>query len=933
MSSHNDPSKPTVFLVDGSGYIFRAYFAVRHLSTRAGLPTNAVFGFVNMLLKMLKQFDPKHIAMVFDTGAPTFRHEMYDGYKANRPPPPEDLVPQFALIQRAVKALAMPQFRKEGYEADDLIGSLARQARDAGHPVLIMTGDKDLMQLVDDKISLYDGMKDKHIGPQQVLERFGVTPDRVIDVLALAGDSSDNVPGVQGIGVKTAAQLVQDFGGVEEILTAADTIKQKARRERLIAGHDMALLSKRLVTIDQQAPVNFDLAQLHYHGPDVEACRALFTELEFTRLLNELPQPAEQAADLMPDLSATASAALTTTKAEKRQSQAQQTGLLFAPAVDRSGYRSVSSISDLNDILQLCRAAGHFALDTETDSLDPMQAKLVGLSLAWAEGQAVYIPCGHDVSLVPQQLTVAEIRQSLQPLLDDPSVAVIAQNGKFDRGVLISNGFAPFVIAEDPMLASYLLDADASSHGLDALSQRHLGHVPISFKEVCGSGKSAKTFDQVDLATAVPYAAEDADLALRLHKVFAPRLVDDFATLYRELELPLARLLGDIQRHGVVVDAAALNDMSVEFATEMQGLTQRCHQLAGHDFNVASPKQVATVLFTELKLPAVKKTKTGASTDAAVLEQLSTLHELPKTLLEYRLLAKLKNTYVDVLPKLINPRTGRVHTQFNQAVAATGRLSSSDPNLQNIPVRSPQGRRIRQAFIAPPGRVLLSADYSQIELRVLAHVSQDPAFVQAFVDGQDIHARTASEIFDTPLKEVSAAQRRSAKAINFGLLYGMGAFRLGRELGIPNKEAQSYLDAYFARYAGIRSWHEQTLQRARIDGYVTTLFGRRRSLRELSSQNHNLRSQAERMATNTPIQGSAADIIKRAMLVAEQQLAAAAPSARLLLQVHDELIVEVDAGEAKAAGQALLSAMQGAAELRVPLVVDLGQGQSWAEAH
>ena len=914
--------RSTLFLVDGSGYIFRAYFAVRHLSTSAGQPTNAVFGFTTMLLKVLRERRPEHIAVAFDLAGKTFRHTMYGDYKANRPPLPEDLRPQIPLVHRTVEALAIPVVTLAGYEADDVLGSLARQGVAAGLDVVILTGDKDLMQLVDERVTLYDGLKDKHIGRAEVVERFGVPPEHVIDVLALAGDASDNVPGVRGIGEKTAAALVQEYGDVEAILAAAPAIKQKARREKLLADAELARLSRRLVTIDIQAPVALDLEAVRYRGPDGAACRKLFGELEFHRLLADPLFAGATASEVAGAAPAYAAA------------PTEPSAAMAAATVDRDRYRTIVDEQALAEVVAQCRAAGRFAIDTETDGLDPMRTRLVGISLAWADNGACYIPCGHQPSLAEQQLTLASVIEGLGPLLADGAIAKVAQNGKFDRSVLLRHGMPEFEVAGDPMLASYLLDPGENAHGLDALALRHLGHNNIAFEEVCGKGKEMITFDRVPLDAATRYSAEDADVTLRLETLLRPRLVaGGLDALYRELELPLARVLGDMERCGVEIDGARLDRMSEEMQRDLASVAEQCQQLAGHAFNLASPKQVAQVLFEELKLPVVKRTKSGPSTDADVLEALQHQHALPERLLEHRLISKLKNTYVDVLPRLVNPETGRVHTQFNQAVAATGRLSSSDPNLQNIPVRTVQGRRIREAFVAPAGRRLLSADYSQIELRILAHVSQDPRFVEAFLQGQDIHARTASEVFGVPLDQVTKQQRQNAKAINFGLLYGMGAFRLAQQLGIAHAAAKAYLEAYFERYAGIQRWHDQTLQQARSDGQVATLFGRRRILHELSSKNHNERQAAERIAINTPIQGTAADIIKRAMLAVDRTLRRAAPSARLLLQVHDELVVEVAEAEVEAARDALVQAMSGAAELRVPLLVEVGIGRSWAEAH
>ncbi|MBN2359026.1 MAG: DNA polymerase I, partial [Deltaproteobacteria bacterium] len=666
----------TLYLVDGSGYIFRAYFAVRHLSTAAGQPTNAVFGVTNMLLKVLREQRPDHIAVAFDVGGPTFRHQMYAEYKANRPPLPEDLRPQIPLVHRAVEALAIPVVTLPGYEADDVLGTLARQAVTADFDVVILTGDKDLMQLVDDRVTLYDGLKDRRVARDEVIERFGVPPEQVVDVLALAGDSSDNVPGVRGIGEKTAAVLVQEHGDVEAILAAAPAIKQKGRREKLLADAELARLSRRLVTIDTAAPVTLDLDAIRYRGPDIAACRALFAELEFQRLLAD---------PLFGGVTAGQQAGASEAQAA---APAGSPAGAAAAVVDRDRYRTILDAAALREVVERCRAAGRFAIDTETDGLDPMRARLVGVSLAWSDNQACYVPCGHQPRLAERQLALATAIECLAPLLADAAIAKVAQHGKFDRTVLLRHGLPPFEIGGDPMLASYLLDPGESTHGLDALALRHLGHRNIAYQEVCGKGREQIGFDQVALDAATRYSAEDADVTLRLEALLRPRLAAaKLEALYDGLELPLERVLCDMERCGVLVDSARLASMSGEMQRDLGQVEQQCHELAGHAFNLASPKQVAQVLFEELKLPVVKRTKSGPSTDAEVLEALQHQHALPARLLEHRLISKLRSTYVDVLPRLVHPETGRVHTQFNQAVAATGRLSSSDPNLQNIPVR------------------------------------------------------------------------------------------------------------------------------------------------------------------------------------------------------------------------------------------------------
>jgi DNA polymerase-1 len=899
-------AKETVFLVDGSGYIFRAYYAIRHLSNSKGTPTNAVYGFANMLLKLIREHQPTHLGMAFDTKEKTFRHKMYTEYKANRPPPPEDLIPQFALIHKLVEALGIRILVKPGYEADDLIGTAARIAVEKGHEVVVVTADKDMMQLVGDQVSMLDEMRAARNGGeimidrQGVIEKFGVPPEHVIDVLALAGDKSDNVPGVPGIGEKTAAQLVNEYGDVDAILAAAPQIKQKGRREKLIDNADMARLSKELVIIDQHADYPLEVSDLNYNGPKTAELKELLAELEFTRLLEDPVVTGDDAADAGSSVATSAG----------------------SPAsdgpVDYSAYEAVCTPQALSALIKKLKKADRIGLDTETDSLKAVDAVLVGISLSWEEGQGAYIPLAHQPEAVPEQLDLAEVRQALEPILTDPKKTVIAQHAKFDLNVLVhAGGFAPFAIQGDPMLARI-----------------HLDHQPIKFEEVCGKGKTAITFDAVPLEKAVPYAAEDADIALRLANIIEPELkAASLDGLYREMELPLEEVLARMEANGIKLDTKRLDSLQVEFAAELEKIVADAHAVAGREFNLKSPKQVGALLFDELNLPVIKKTKTGPSTDQSVLEALAPRHELPALILRHRLVAKLKGTYVDTLPEYVSAKTRRLHTHYNQSVAATGRLASSDPNLQNIPIRSPEGRRIREAFVSEKGQRLISLDYSQVELRILAHVSEDPVMRDSFLQGEDVHQRTASEIFDIPLGDVSRDQRASAKTINFGLLYGMGVHRLGQTLGIPRKEAQAYLDAYWSRYDGIRKWHAETLAKAHEEGEVRTLFGRRRKLPELASRNRMLVQRAERIAINTPIQGTAADLIKKAMIDVDREIRKKMPNAKLLLQVHDELVLEAPTDEAESVKTAVADLMENAVELAVPLLVDGGIATTWAKAH
>lgn len=922
MSTPKSIRDDAVFLIDGSGYIFRAYYAVRPLSSSKGVPTNAVYGFTSMLIKLLREHKPRYLAIAFDTGKPTFRHEMYAAYKGNRPPPPEDLIPQFDLIHRVVDGFRIKRLVKEGFEADDLIGTVTKTARAQGHQVVIVTGDKDFMQLVDADVFLLDELRASKNGTEllidreQVIQKFGVPPEHVVDVLALAGDSSDNVPGVRGVGEKTATELVQNYGSVESILNAAPLMTQKARRERLIEGHEMALLSKTLVTIDCDVPIDLDWAHMQNPGPDKAALQAFFHELDFKRWAQD------------PNfLNGTGHAA-------EEESAPQAKAPTPSSDIDRSRYTAVITPEELARVVQAIGSSARLAIDTETDSLDPIRANLVGISLSWAKGEAVYIPLGHDFAAAPRQLSVQTVIDALAPLLADPARTIVAQNAKYDRHVLQNAGFAPFHIGGDPMLASYLLEADNARHGLDDLSVAHLGHENIHFEDVCGKGKTQIPFSAVPLERAVAYAAEDADVAFRLAEILEPRLqAEGLEELYRNLELPLEEVLAQMERHGVRIDTKRLQGMSQEFAQKLSQIEKESHVLAGAEFNLASPKQVSDVLFGKLGLEPVRKTKTGQSTDSEVLEELAPLHPLPKLLLEHRLISKLKGTYIDTLPKLVNPRTGRVHTSFNQAVAATGRLSSSDPNLQNIPIRSPEGRRIREAFVADEGKVLISLDYSQIELRILAAVSRDPVMLDAFNKGEDVHQRTASEVFDVPLNAVTKEQRSYAKTINFGLIYGMGVHRLSQTLGISRADASTYLNRYYERYAGIYNWQKNALEKAKKDLEVRTLFGRRRKIPEIRSQNKMLVQRAERVAINTPIQGTAADVIKRAMIETQNTLEKKLPTVHLLLQVHDELLLEAPHSLADEAAEIVREIMCKACDLSVPIVVDCGQGHSWADAH
>ncbi len=889
-------SPQTLYLVDGSGYLFRAYHAIQYLSRSDGTPTNAVFGVTRMLLKMLDDRAPEHVAVVMDPPGKNFRHELYPEYKANRPPAPEDLKVQFPLVQRAIEALALPVVVEPGFEADDVIATLAERAVDEGFEVIIVSSDKDLMQLVGDGISMWDPMRDKQYDPAAVEEKMGVPPAQVGDLLGLMGDSSDNVPGIKGVGAKTAAKLLAEHGDLETILGAAEGMKKSKLRERLIEQADQARLSRQLVGLRTDVELPIGPGDLVRKAPDEQALDAFLAEMEFSNLRRDL--------------------------VGKR-------------TIDTSAYETIRTAAALEAILAEARQTGKLALDLETTSLDALRAQVVGISLCPAEGRAAYVPVGHTGPDAGEQLAVDEALALIGPLLSDPHIRLYGQNIKYDLTILKNrHKLAAGAVACDAMLASYVLDPGRSSHGMDALSRDLLGHEPIAYAQVAGKGKQEVTFDRVPVDQATAYAGEDAELTFRLCELLLPRVAKaGLEDLLAGLELPLIPVLMDMELAGVLVDQDVLAGLSEECRRLMERSAARAIELAGHEFNLNSPAQLRVVLFEELGLPVTKKTKSGPSTDQTVLEELAGEHELPGEILTYRSLAKLGSTYLDVLPAMVNPDTGRIHTRFNQAIAATGRLSSSDPNLQNIPVRTELGRRIREAFIAPDGHRLLSADYSQVELRILAHLSGDEALLEAFGQGEDIHARTAARIFDVPPAKVTSQMRARAKAVNFGIVYGQGPYNLARQLGIPQAEAKAIIDSYLERLQGVAAWVEQIHEQARRDKAVTTLFGRRRFLPDIDAKNHNARRNAERIAQNTPIQGSAADIIKRAMLRIHADLAERGLRARMLLQVHDELIFEVPDDELDLLTEVVRERMEGAAELAVPLTVDISDGQSWAEAH
>lgn len=916
-----------VFLIDGSGFIFRAFHGLPPMVSPNGTPVNAVFGFTKMLMKLMEDTDADHLAVIFDRARKTFRSDIYPQYKAHRPPPPDELIPQFELVREATRALNVPAVDMEGFEADDLIATYAKQAAADGAIVTIVSSDKDLMQLVDDEITMLDPMKNKVIGPDEVFEKFGVAPDRVIDVQALAGDSADNVPGVQGIGVKTAALLVNEYGDLDAVLARAEEVKQPKRRQSLIEQADMARLSRDLVTLKVDVPIDVPLSDFDVREPDPDVLVPFLHEQGFKSLVATM---------------------------EGRFGMEPGSGSVAedAPPVE-TVYELVQTPEALQAWIDEANKEGLVAVDTETTSINAIQAKLVGISMSVHPGKACYIPLAHTSAEPPTMLDLLdekepanpsdEIKQIelstalslLKPLLEDPAVLKIGQNIKYDMHIFENVGISLYPV-DDTMLLSYCLEGGLHGHGMDELARTFLGHETIKFKEVAGTGKSQVTFDRVPLDKALDYAAEDAEVTLRLHQTFKPRLaLEHMVSIYETMERPLISVMRKMESEGIKVDATELKRLSDDFAIRLADLEIEIHKLAGRPFNIGSPKQLGEILFDEMAIPGGKKGKTGAyGTGADILEKLMHEgHDLPARVLNWRQLAKLKSTYTDALINQINPKTGRIHTSYSQAVASTGRLASTDPNLQNIPIRSEEGRKIRKAFIAEAGMTLLSADYSQIELRLLAHVAEIDVLKEAFHAGQDIHAITAAQVFDVPIEGMDPMIRRNAKAINFGIIYGISAFGLARQLSISNSEAAQYIDAYFERYPGIRAYMDRTKEEARTFGYVKTPFGRKCHVRGINEKNPNHRGMAERAAINAPIQGGAADIIKRAMLLMPGALDEGQLNAKMLLQVHDELIFEVPDAEIDATVACVKKSMESAAILDVPLVVDTGLGHNWDDAH
>jgi DNA polymerase-1 len=926
-----------VYLVDGSGYIFRAFHGLPPMTRADGTPVNAVFGFTNMLMKLISDTDADHIAVIFDAARKNFRNEIYPDYKAHRPEAPPELIPQFALIREATRAFNLPAVEMDGYEADDLIATYAKQAKEAGADVTIVSSDKDLMQLINDRVGMLDPMKNKPIGQAEVEEKFGVGPDKVVDVQSLAGDSSDNVPGVPGIGVKTAAELIKTYGDLDTLLARAGEIKQPKRRETLQRNAEMARISRQLVRLKNDVPVREPLSSFARRDPDRDQLLSFLQENQFRAIIARLEgqTPSGQAASAPKSVAP---------KAKPAKPSAA------------GGYELVRSVEALDRWIGQAVAAGTVAFDTETTSLNPLQARLVGFSLSVEAGAACYVPVAHKSragqgnldlgdgtagsEAVPDQIPLETAVARLKPLLENPGVLKIGHNIKYDWEIMRGLGIdiAPI---DDTMLISYALEGGAHGHGMDELAHLHLDHATIKYEEVTGSGKSQVTFDYVPLDKACDYAAEDADITLRLHHALKPQLLAErLVTVYETIDRPLVPVVGAMELAGIKVDRDELRRLSADFGERLADLEQQIHKLAGHEFNIGSPKQLGEVLFDEMGLAGGQKSsKTGAyATGADVLESLAAQgHDLPARVLDWRQLAKLKSTYADALVEQIDATTGRVHTSFALAATSTGRLSSTDPNLQNIPVRTEEGRKIRRAFVAEKGHKLLSVDYSQIELRLAAHVADVQPLKEAFHSGADIHAMTAAQVFGVPAEGMDPMVRRRAKAINFGIIYGISPFGLGQQLGIPQAEAKAYIEAYFARYPGIRDYMDRTKKFAREHGYVTTIFGRRCHVPGINDKNPARRSFMERAAINAPLQGSAADIIKRAMIRVPPALVEAGLGARMLLQVHDELLFEVPDKEVKAAAALVKKVMEGAAlpalELSVPLIADAGVADNWAEAH
>ncbi len=929
-----NPDSPFI-LVDGSSYLFRAFHAMPPLTNSKGQATGAIFGVINMLGKLLSQYQPEKMAVVFDAKGKTFRHDMYTEYKAHRPPMPEELSSQIAPLHEIVKALGLPILVIEGVEADDVIGTLAQQATEAKHDTLISTGDKDMAQLVNEHVTLINTMNDSLSTPESVVEKFGVRADQIIDYLALVGDTADNIPGIPKCGPKTAVKWLNAHGTIDRLVENADSIGGKIG-ENLRNNLDQLALSRELTTIKTDCDLPVHLEDINRQPPDLEKLQELFAEYEFKTWLNQVMQGE---APFSKSNGAKAHSQ-TLTRKSPTQSASQSSEPTSSSMKASQPYETVFTLEQFDQWLERLQKAELISVDTETTSLNTMEAQIVGLCFAVAENetrQACYIPLAHDYEGAPEQLDQTMVLEKIKPILEDPNVAKCGQNLKYDWHVLQNHGIELQGIRFDTMLESYTLNSTATRHNMDDLALKYLNHRTIHFEEIAGKGKKQLTFNQIDIETAAPYAAEDADITLQLHETLWPQLETEagLKTVFADIEMPLLPVLAHMERNGVLIDTDMLAAQSIEITEKLAELEQKAHLIAGEVFNLNSSKQLQVILFENLDLPVIKKTPKGQpSTAEPVLAELAEQgHEMPNLILEYRSLAKLKSTYTDSLPKQICPRTGRIHTSYQQAVASTGRLSSTEPNLQNIPVRSTEGRRIRQAFIAEPGYKLIAADYSQIELRIMAHLSDDDGLLNAFAQGKDIHKATASEIFGVPLDSVTTEQRRSAKAVNFGLIYGMSAFGLAKQLNVSRGLAQEYINLYFARYPGVLTYMDTTKENAKANGYVETLMGRRLYLPDINARNGQLRQYAERTAINAPMQGTAADIIKTAMIRIEEWLKTCPFDIKMIMQVHDELVFEVAEDQIETVKPHIRELMESALELKVPLTVDIGQGKNWDEAH
>ena len=924
MARNDFPVAPLV-LVDGSSYLYRAYHALPPLTNSKGQPTGAVKGVINMLRRLRKDYPQSPIAVVFDAKGKTFRDDLFAEYKANRPPMPDDLRPQVQPIHDIVTAMGLPLLVVEGVEADDVIGTLARQAAEKSRPVIISTGDKDMAQLVCEHVHLVNTMTESYLDAPGVREKYGFGPELMIDFLALMGDKIDNIPGVPGVGEKTALGLIQGLGGLDAIYANLEAVRTldfrgaKKMPEKLQEHRDQAFLSYQLATIKTDVPLAVTPESIHIGQPDNQRLLSLFKELEFKSWVAELSD---------------AEVASTEDLFETPAATSERPDVSLASVETR--YDTITDMAILEKWIARLSGVDLFAFDTETTSLDAMQARIVGVSFAVAPGEAAYVPCGHDYLDAPEQLDLNTVLRALKPLLEDARRQKVGQNLKYDRSVLLNHEVRLAGIAYDTMLESYVLNSIGSRHNMDDLAQKYLDHTTILFEDIAGKGAKQLTFNQIKVEDAAPYAAEDADITLRLHQRLWPELeaIPSLKRVFTDIEMPLVPVLSNIERNGALVDANLLGQQSIELGERMVELERKAYDIAGQEFNLGSPKQLGAILFDQLKLPVIKKTPTGSpSTAEEVLQELALDYPLPKVLMEYRMLAKLKSTYTDKLPLMINPQTKRIHTSYHQAVAATGRLSSTDPNLQNIPIRNEEGRRIRQAFIAPAGHKIVAADYSQIELRIMAHLSEDAGLLHAFEQELDVHRATAAEVFGVGLDQVTPEMRRSAKAINFGLIYGMSAFGLAKQLRLGRNEAQQYIDRYFERYPGVQRYMNETRSLAHEQGYVETLFGRRLYLPDINARNKNLQLAAERTAINAPMQGTAADIIKTAMISVDSWLAESQLDARIIMQVHDELVLEVADAHTDAVSKAVRQHMSAAAKLKVPLLVEVGVGNNWDEAH